>query len=51
MLKRMADWLEKVSVAAFAVGLFHDQILWGLFVAAVTLAASLKLTRELESKK
>ena len=48
MLKRIADWLEKVSVAAIAVGLFHDQALWGVTVALATLAVSLKLTKKLE---
>jgi hypothetical protein len=46
MLKRIADWLEKVSVAAFAVGIFQGQVLWGLAVAAVALVASLMLTKK-----
>ena len=50
MLKRIADWLEKVSVAAFAVGLFQGRTFWGLFVAAITLIGSLKLTQKLEGK-
>jgi hypothetical protein len=47
MLKRIADWLEKVSVAAFAVGLFQGQWAWGLAVAFATLFGSLLLTRKL----
>jgi hypothetical protein len=51
MLKRIADWLEKVSVAAIAVGLFQGQVFWGIFVSAVTLVASLRLTKKLEGGK
>jgi len=51
MLKRIADWLANVSVAAVAVGLFQGQIVWGLLVAAITLAASLKLTKDMEEQK
>jgi len=47
MLKRIADWLEKVSVAAFAVGIFQGQFLWGVFVAIVALAASLVITKKI----
>ena len=51
MLKRIADWLEKVSVAAFAVGIFQGQFLWGIAVTTVALGASLVITRKLEDKK
>ena len=48
MLKRIADWLEKVSVAGLAVGLFQwDHVVWGLFVAVATLFTSLAITRKL----
>jgi hypothetical protein len=47
MLKRMADWFEKVSVTAFAVGIFYDQPLLGLSTALGTLAVSLVLTRQI----
>ena len=47
MLKRIADWLEKVSVAAFAVGIFHDQLMLGLAVTAAALAASLIITKKI----
>jgi hypothetical protein len=47
MLKRIADWLEKVSVAAFAIGIFHDQLVLGLIVAATALAISLMITRKI----
>lgn len=43
MKKRIADWLEKVSVASLAVGLFQDK-LYGLPIAALCLAMSLYLT-------
>jgi biopolymer transport protein ExbB/TolQ len=51
MLKRITDWLEKVSVIALGVGLFQDKTLWGLFVAGITLVACLMLTRKQEGKK
>jgi len=47
MLKRIADWLEKVSVAAFAIGIFHDQLILGLLVAGVALTISLMITRKI----
>jgi hypothetical protein len=47
MLKRIADWLEKVSVASFAVGTFYGQLTWGLSLAAVTLAISLVITKKI----
>ena len=43
MTKRFSDWFEKVSVAAFAIGIFHGQLFLGLTVAAVALAISLML--------
>ncbi|MDR2800840.1 MAG: hypothetical protein LBB52_06200 [Desulfovibrio sp.] len=46
MLKRIADWLEKVSVAALAVGLFQGQG-WGLWIALGCLAASLWMTENI----
>jgi hypothetical protein len=50
MLKRVADWLEKVSVAAFAVGVFQGKS-WGLWVAVAGLGLSLVLTKETEGRK
>jgi hypothetical protein len=50
MRKRIADWLEKVSVAALAVGVFQGQT-WGLWVAAASLGISLWMTKRLEGKK
>jgi hypothetical protein len=47
MLKRIADWLEKVSVAALAVGLFQGHLVWGLTLAAASLLGSLLLTKKL----
>ena len=49
MVKRIADWLEKVSVAAFAVGVFQYSVT-GLIIAAFSLALSLWLTYKMEEK-
>ena len=46
MLKRTADWLEKMSVAAMAVGIFQGQPI-GIFVGVACFAASLYLTKKL----
>lgn len=46
MLKRHADWLEKMSVAAFAVGLFQEQS-FGFVIGIVCYAGSLYLTRKI----
>jgi len=48
MLKRVADWMEKVSVAAFAVGIFQRQAFLGLTMAIMALAISLLLTKKME---
>ncbi len=42
MLKRLADWLEKVSVASFAVGVYQNRVL-GIVISACTLVASVYL--------
>ena len=47
MLKRIADWLEKVSVAGFAVGVFQDQLVLGMVMAAIALTLSLAITRKI----
>jgi hypothetical protein len=49
MWKRIADWLEKVSVAALAVGVFQGQS-WGLWLAGVSLLTSLALTKYMEGR-
>jgi len=50
--KRVADWLEKVSVAAIAVGLFQgEMILWGVVTSAILLGLSLALTKKEEGQK
>ena len=41
MVKRFADWLEKVSVAALAVGLFQS-------IAVVAFGGCMLLTRKME---
>ncbi len=43
----MADWMEKVSVAALAVGIFQARFL-GLFIAALFFAGCMILTKQLE---
>ena len=53
MTKRLADWLEKVSVAAFsvgasfAVGVFQGSLL-GLVIVALALGMSLWMTKRME---
>ena len=50
MTKRLADWLEKVSVAAFAVGVFQGNNT-GLVVAAMALGGSMWLTKKIGGKQ
>lgn len=45
MLKRIADWLEKMSVAAMAVGVFQGQSI-GIFLSVACLAGCLYLTKK-----
>ncbi len=47
MTKRLADWLEKVSVASLAVGIFQGNSL-GLLVAATAFIGSMWLTQRME---
>jgi len=49
MIKRLADWLEKMSVAAFAIGLFqgHDgAVAFGAGAFSASMALSWLLERE-----
>jgi hypothetical protein len=46
MLKRHAGWLEKMSVAALAVGLFQGQTL-GFVIGITCYIGSMYLTRKL----
>jgi hypothetical protein len=48
--KRAADWLEKTSVAAIAVGIFNGQVI-GVFVCLVALFATFWLTRIIEEEE
>ncbi len=50
MKKRLADWMEKVSVAALAVGIFQGRVL-GLFVAAFFFVCCIMLTKQLEAER
>jgi hypothetical protein len=45
MLKRIADWLEKMSVASVAVGVFHGQDI-GIWLGVACLAGSLYITKK-----
>jgi hypothetical protein len=46
MLKRNADWLEKMSVGCFIVGLFQGQMT-GLVLGFAFYVGSLYLTRKM----
>ena len=46
MKKRLADWLEKMSVAAMAVGLFQGNEL-GVVVAALAFGWCMWLTKRM----
>jgi hypothetical protein len=46
MLKRHADWLEKMSVAALAVGLFQSSVT-GILVGIACYLGCLYLTRKM----
>lgn len=46
MVKRFADWLEKISVAAFAVGVFQGNG-WGIVVSALALGWCMWLTKRM----
>ena len=50
MAKRIADWLEKMSVAALAVGVFQGRAL-GVLIGAASLVISLWLTHRMERKQ
>lgn len=45
MLKRIADWLEKLSVAALAVGLFQGKTT-AVIMGILALAGCLWLTKQ-----
>jgi len=42
MLKRIAAWLEKVSVAALAIGVFQGKI-WGIVLTTLSLVLCLMI--------
>lgn len=48
-IKRTADWLEKMSVAAFAVGIFQASLL-GIFIGIACYVGSMYLTQKQEVK-
>ncbi len=50
MIKRLADWLEKVSVAALAVGIFQLQVS-GFIVAIFAFGWSMWLTKRMEDQQ
>ena len=45
MVKRIADWLEKMSVAAMAVGIFQG-VWYGILLGVACFMASLYLTKK-----
>ena len=46
MIKRLTDWMEKMSVASLAVGLFQLQV-WAILIGIVTFGACMVLTFKL----
>lgn len=50
MIKRLADWMEKVSVAALAVGLFQGRLL-GIVVAVGFFGGCMILTKKMEGRR
>ena len=46
MVKRVADWLEKMSVASMAVGVFQEQ-LFGIILGLACFLGSLYLTKRI----
>ena len=50
MIKRIADWLEKMSIAAFAVGIFQSRTL-GVIIGVISLIISLWISYRLENKE
>lgn len=50
MVKRLADWLEKVSVASLAVGIFQGSTL-GMTVAAAAFIGCMWLTKRMEGRQ
>lgn len=47
-MKRIADWLEKVSAGSFLIGLFQNNN-WALALGIGALAASLYMSRRFNS--
>lgn len=43
-MKRVSDWLEKISAGSILIGLFQDSLA-AIFIGIITLAASLYLDR------
>jgi hypothetical protein len=50
MLKRNADWLEKMSVAAMAVGVFQKEII-GIVIGILCYMISMAITKHLGGPK
>jgi hypothetical protein len=49
MTKRIADWLEKMSVAALAIGIFQLSIS-GIIIGCVAFAGMLALTKYIQKR-
>lgn len=43
-MKRIADWLEKISAGSFLIGLYQDNS-WAIVIGLCSLAGSVYLTR------
>ena len=50
MRMRIADWMEKMSVASLAVGIFQNKAL-GVVIGIAFLGMTLYMTRRLENEQ
>ncbi len=46
-MKRIADWLEKISAGAMLIGLFQNN-LWAVAIGIGALAGSIYMTRRMQ---
>ena len=46
-MKRIADWLEKISAGSMLIGLYQNN-LWAISIGVGTLAGSIYMTRRLQ---
>ncbi|GHV59334.1 hypothetical protein FACS1894103_2500 [Campylobacterota bacterium] len=50
VIKRLADWLEKISVAGLAVGLFQADMI-GIITAILAFCGTMALTEYIQRKE